>query len=105
MVDSLFPQNHLRRFYLAVKVLKGNREVISVNHGDAGRGCQSGHHPPLCADLSTCVFSSDAIFAQFVCEITKGEAREDIWSSLHYLLFISTSLMYRKGQQIKQVMM
>ena len=42
----------------------------------------------------SCDLSLDAVlFTQFVCEITEGEAREEIWSSVHYFssfLFSST---------------
>ena len=59
---------------------------------------QSRHHPPLFAGLSTL----DALlFTQFVDEVTEGEAREEIRSSVNYLFFISTSSIYRKNQQIK----
>lgn len=60
------------------KLLKGKKEVISVNHGD---GDQRPHPPPLYAGLSTsCDFSLDAIlFTRFVHEITTGEAGEEIW--------------------------
>ena len=39
---------------------------------------------------------------QFIHEITKGEAKEDNWSSANYLVLISTSLIYRKNQQIRE---
>ena len=38
---------------------------------------------------------------RFIHEITKGEAKEDNWSSANYLVLISTSLIYRKNQQIR----
>lgn len=55
---------------------------------------QSLCHLSLCADLLTpCNPSLDAIFfTQFVCKIAEGEAREEIWSSLNYFFFLSTSL-------------
>ena len=38
-------------------------------------------------------FSVDALlFTQSVHEMTEGEAGEEIWSSVNYLFFISTSL-------------
>ena len=48
----------------------------------------------LCAGLLiSCDFSLDAIlFTWLVCEITEGEAEEEIWSSVNYLFFFSTSL-------------
>ena len=49
------------------------------------------------------LFSLDTILlTQFVHEITEGEAREEIWSSVNYLFFISTSLIYRENQQVRQ---
>ena len=55
---------------------------------------------PLRADLSTpCDLSLNAIlFTQFVHKIAEGEAKEEIWSSVNYLFFISTSLIYGKDQ-------
>ena len=86
------------------KFLKGKREVITVDQGDGG---QSHHYPPQCAGLSApCCLSSDAIlFTQFVHKITAGEAGEEIWSSVKYLFFNSTSLIYRKHQQDRQGIM
>ena len=43
-------------------------------------------------------FSLDALLCtQSVHEMTEGEAREEIWSSVNYLFFISTSLIYGKN--------
>ena len=43
---------------------------------------------------------SDAIlFTQFIHQITEVEAREEIWLSVNYLFFISTSLIYGKNWQ------
>ena len=51
--------------------------------------------------LSTsCGLSLVAIFTQFVPEITEEEAREEVWSPTGYLIFISTSLIYGKNQQV-----
>ena len=56
------------------------------------------YHLPLCAGLCvglliSCDFSLAVIlFTWLVCEITEGEAGEEIWSSVNYLFFISTSL-------------
>ena len=44
-------------------------------------------------------------FGHKVCEITEGEAREEIWLSVSYWFFISTSLIYRKNQQVRQNIM
>ena len=57
-----------------------------------------------CAGFWTsCDFSFGTIlFTQFVHEITGGEAREEIWPSVNYFVFTSTSLIYRKNQQIRQ---
>ena len=52
------------------------------------------------------IFSLDAfLFTQSVHEMTEGEAREEIWSSVNYLFFISTSLIYRRSQHIRQGVM
>ena len=42
------------------------------------------------------------LFIQFVHQITEVEAREEIWLSVNYLFFISTSLIYGKNQQARQ---
>ena len=39
------------------------------------------------------------LFIQFVHQITEVEAREEIWLSVNYLFFISTSLIYGKNWQ------
>ena len=39
------------------------------------------------------------LFIQFVHQITEVEAREEIWLSVNYLFFISTSLIYGKNLQ------
>lgn len=49
MENSSLPQNHLQRFCLAIKILKGRGEVISVNHKMED---QRQHHPPLHEDSS-----------------------------------------------------
>ena len=74
---------------------------MSVNHGD---WCQSRRHSPLCAGWSTpCDLFLDAVSCtQFVREITEGEAGEESRSSVSYLFFISTSLIYRGKQHVKQ---
>lgn len=43
-----------------------------------------------------------SLVTQFLHEITGGEARKEIWSSVHYLFFLSTSLIYRKSWQVRQ---
>lgn len=82
------------------KLLKGNKEVILVNHWDS----QSHHHPPLCAGLcSLHGLSLDAIlFTQFFHELTEGESREEIWSSVYYVVFISISFIYGMNHQIRK---
>ena len=42
------------------------------------------------------------LFIQFVHQITEVEAREEIWSSVNYLFFITTSLIYEKNWQGRQ---
>ena len=56
------PQNHLWRFCLAMKVLKGRSEVISVKIGG-----QSRHHPSLCTgSWTSCDLPLDVVlFTQF----------------------------------------
>ena len=68
----------------------------------------SGSSPsPLCADccagLLACYFPLFAIlFMQFVCEIIDGEAKEEIWSPVSYLVFTSTFLSCGENQQVRQ---
>ena len=65
------------------------------------------YHLPLCAGLCACLLIScdfylDAIlFTWLVFEITEGEAGEEIWSSVNYLFFISTSLIHRKNLPVR----
>lgn len=94
------PANYLQGFCLAVKAFKGRQGSNLDNHRFGG---QSRHHSPLCAGLSApWGLSLDVIvFTQFcptVQEITEGEARGEILSSVTYLFFISSSLIYRKNQ-------
>ena len=56
-----------------------------------------------CRLVNSSDLSLDAIFfTQFVSEITGGEAGKEIWLSVNYLFFISTSFIYEKDQQIRQ---
>lgn len=49
------------------------------------------------------IFALAAIVCtQFVHEMTEGEAREDVLSSVHYLFVIPTSLIYGKNQGDRQ---
>ena len=41
------------------------------------------------------------LFTQCV-QTTGGEAREEIWSPVNYLFFMSTALIYGKNQQVRQ---
>ena len=84
--------------------LKGKGEVLSGGHWD-GRSellpsptaCRL-----LCRFINFLWFSLYAIvFTQFVCGITAGKAREEIWSPDNYLFLISVSLIYGKNQQIR----
>ena len=97
MSDLVSHQNHLWIVWLVVKsFLKGEREVILVNHwGRWG----SHHHSPLPAGLLIfCDFSLDIIlFTQFVWK--------EIWSSVNCLFFISTSWIYGMNEQISQGIM
>ena len=67
-------------------------------------GC---NHSPLSAGLLTArfFFFNAILFTQLVHEITEGEAREEIWSFVNYLFFMSTSLIFGKKQQIRQGIM
>ena len=52
----------------------------------------------FCVGLSWGDFSLDAIlFIWCVQEITEGEGREDFWSAINDLFFISMSLTYGKN--------
>ena len=45
------------------------------------------------------------MFTQFVpysLKVTEGETGEGIWPPINYLFFISTSLIYRENQQVRQ---
>ena len=83
--------------------LKGKDEVISVIHGDEG----SEPSPPTtyhcvytCHSYDLSVYG--VLFTQFVHKITEGKAGEEIWSSVNYLFFIFTSLIYGKNQHVRQ---
>ena len=71
-------------------------------------GGQSRCCPPLCAGLCAALSTSRDfslhvfLFTQFVHKTTEGEAREEIWSSVNYSFFISTSFIYGKNQQVRQ---
>ena len=71
-------------------------------------GGQSHRHPPTVCRLVDSSWSSSrwylvhSLVTQFVHQITEGEAREEIWLSVDYLFFISTSLIYRKNRQVRQ---
>lgn len=41
------------------------------------------------------------LFTQCV-QATEGEAREEIWSPVNYLFFMSTALIHGKNQQVRQ---
>ena len=63
-------------------------------------------HPPLCAGfcvglLTSCNFLHMLLCSQFVCGLTEGKAREEIWSPDNYLFLISISLICGKNQQIR----
>ena len=88
------------------KLLKRKREVTSINHW--GRRSESSPSPTACrlaCRLVDFLWSSDAIlFSQFIHEMTEGEAREETWSSVNYLFFISTSLIYGKTNKLGKVL-
>ena len=48
--------------------------------------------------------SSHRLVTQFVREITEGEAREEIYPSVNYLFFISTSLIYERTDKLGKVL-
>lgn len=100
MVDLVSPQNHLPRSCSAMKAFKGNREVISWLT-EAG----ASHRPPplhthLGAGWSTpSGLSSDVIlFTQLFANWR--EAREEIWSSVSSLFFISASLICERTNKV-----
>ena len=66
---------------------------------------QSNRHPPLGTGLTTrgllLETCSHSLITQFVWETVEGEAREEIWSSVNYLFFISTSLIHRKNLPVR----
>ena len=85
--------------------LKSNREVMSVCHWD--RRSEWLPFPSVCRLICRLLIPHDLLldiflFTQFISEITKGEAKEETWSSVNYLFFISTSLIYGKNQKIRQ---
>ena len=94
------PQNHLQRFWLAMEVLRGRRELTSVNHWDGGSECMEAHQ--LLVIVLSMLSRLYSLVTQFLHEIMGGEARTEIWSSVNYLFFLSTSLIYRKSRQVRQ---
>ena len=89
------PPNHLWKF-----CLKGSRKVISVNYWAGGQsGCHPHPHPPTppCAGLYVGLLTPHNLSLDAIL-FMKGEAREEIWSSVNYVVFISTSLSNGKGQ-------
>lgn len=87
-------------------LLKGPRKRISVDHwlNWGGRGVAI-PHKPVCRlggtsrSPSRCCHS---LVTRFVQEITRGEASEEVWSSVNYFFFISTSLIYGRNQPVRQ---
>lgn len=81
-------------------LLKGNREVIPVNHGDGGR-CESGlfSPPPHCRLVNSSWSFLDAfLFTQFVLKIIEWEPGGETWSCVNYssfLLLCSTERTHR----------
>lgn len=43
-----------------------------------------------------------SLFHTVCLKITEGETGEEIWPPVNYLFFISTSLIYRENQQVRQ---
>ena len=43
------------------------------------------------------------LFTQFACEITEGEAGEEIWSSVNFLFFISISLIKKSTERTNRL--
>ena len=77
----------------AWKLLKEIREAVS--EWSPSPHCVQSCQLPIFLCILSC-------FTLFVHEITEGEARKAFWSSVSYLFFISTSLIYRKNQLIRQ---
>ena len=103
-VDSASPRNHLWRFCWAVKVLKGKQKWSQLITEMGVRVSTIPHCVQACRLLrsSSRCYLVHTVWSQFVWEITEGDATEKIWSSVNYLFFISTSLIYGKNQQIGQ---
>ena len=73
-------QNYLLRFCLAMNVLKGKRRSNFSWSWDGGQA--SCHLPLQASSLIPWSLSLEALlFTQSVCELTEGEAGEEIWSS------------------------
>ena len=86
-----------------MKIFKGQGEVISVNHWD--REWDSSLSPTVCRLVDLLYLPLDIIlFTQFFHEITEGEAKKEIWSSVNYLCFISTFLSYGENWQFSKVL-
>ena len=82
--------------------LKGSREGLSVNHWDRRSEASPS---PLCAGLwAPSALSIDVTRSglRFCLEVTKGEAREESWSSVNYWVFITTFLTYGKKRQVRK---
>lgn len=57
---------------------------------------------PHCAQARQLLVIFLQIVTQFVHEITEGEVRGEIWLSVNYGFFNSTSLIYGEKQQVRQ---
>ena len=98
MVDSVSPKTISVESALPWKLWKGKREVSSVSHS-AGGG-QSHGHPTVCRPVDFLWVFSRSYPVHIICSwIIEGET---LWSSVNYLFFISTSLIYGKNLWVRQ---
>ena len=104
--DSLYPKTNFQESAQPWKVLKGKREVLSVNYWDRESELSLIPHPPLHArSSSSCGPSLDALSVPwFVLEITEGKAREEIWSTVNYFFFIFTSWICKRTNRLGKVL-
>ena len=102
MVDSAAPQNHLRRLYVAMKVLKEKREVMTVNLWDEG----SESYPLLhTASMLSCSLLDAVLFTQFGYTVySRGDWMERLGGDLVicHLLTLHFYLIYEKNWQVRQ---
>lgn len=102
MVDSGSPQNHLPIFCSAMKVFKGNREVFLWITEAGGQSSPSSTAYALVCWLVTSSWSFFRCYlVHAVClQDCWREAREEIWSSVSSLVFISAALICERTNNV-----